>query len=63
MSFGLLLELVFPDLDYEAIGFMGVILSGEKRGVDPYKVRVFSEMLRLKGGKEVQSMLGFANFL
>ena len=48
---------------YEAIGFMGAILSGEKRGVDPYKVRVFSEMLRPKGGKEVQSVLGFANFL
>ena len=45
---------------YEAIGFMGAILSGEK---NPYKARVFSEMLRPKGGKEVQSVLGFANFL
>ena len=33
------------------------------RWVDPYKARVFSEMLRPKGGKEVQSVLGFANFL
>ena len=31
--------------------------------MDPYKARVFSEMLRPKGGKEVQSVLGFANFL
>ena len=62
-SAGLKLKPAKCKFGYEAIGFMGAILSGEKRGVDPYKARVFSEMLRLKGGKEVQSVLRFANFL
>ena len=63
MAAGLKLKPAKCKFGYEAIGFMGVILSGERRGVDPYKARVFSEMLRLKGGKEVQSVLGFVNFL
>ena len=62
-SAGLKLKPAKCKFGYEAIGFMGAILSGEKRGVDPYKAKVFSEMLRPRGGKEVQSVLGFANFL
>ena len=62
-SVGLKLKPAKCKFGYEAIGFMGAILSGEKRGVDPCKARVFSEMLRPKGGKEVQSVLGFVNFL
>ena len=50
-------------IGYSAIQFMGAIVDGEKRGVDPHKAKVFQEMARPKTGKEVQQVLGFVNFL
>ena len=57
-SAGLKLKPAKCKFGYEAIGFMGAILSGEKRGVDPYKARVFSEMLRPRGGMSLGSLAG-----
>ena len=48
---------------YSAIQFMGVVVDGERRGVDPHKVQVFASMRKPQTGKEVQRVLGFLNFL
>ena len=50
-------------LCYKTIQFMGSIVDGERRCVDFKKVTAFKEMKRPKTGKEVQSLLGFTNFL
>ena len=38
-------------------------MDGERRGVDPFKAKVFQEMEAPKTGKGVQAILGFINFL
>ena len=48
---------------YKSIQFMGMIVDGERRGVDPFKAKVFQEMEAPKTGKGVQAILGFINFL
>ena len=48
---------------YKAIQFMGAIVDGDRRGVDPFKARVFEEMKEPKTGKQIQRVLGFVNFL
>ena len=48
---------------YLAIQFMGAVVDGERRGVDPHKVQVFASMRKPWTGKEVQRVLGFLNFL
>ena len=48
---------------FVGIQFMGVIVDGERREVDPFKVKVFQEMEAPKTGKGVQAILGFINFL
>ena len=48
---------------YKAIQFMGAIVDGDQRGVDPFKAKVFKEMKEPKTGKQVQQVLGFVNFL
>ena len=48
---------------YLAIQFMGAVVDGERRGVDPHKVQVFASMRKPRTGKEVQRVLGFLNFL
>ena len=50
-------------LCYKTIQFMGSIVDGERRCVDFKKVTAFKEMKRPETGKEVQSLLGFTNFL
>ena len=48
-------------IGYSSIQFMGAVLDGSKRGIDPHKVKVFAS--RPKTGKEVQKVLGYLNFL
>ena len=48
---------------YLVIQFMGAVVDGERRGVDPHKVQVFASMRKPRTGKEVQRVLGFLNFL
>ena len=50
-------------MGYSSIQFMGAVLDGSKRGIDPHKVKVFALMWRPKTGKEVQKVLGYLNFL
>ena len=50
-------------IGYSSIQFMGAVLDGSKRGIDPHKVKVFALMRRPKTGKEVQKVLGYLNFL
>ena len=50
-------------IGFSSIQFMGAVLDGSKRGIDPHKVKVFALMRRLRTGKEVQKVLGYLNFL
>ena len=60
---GLKLKLAKCKIGYSAIQFMGAIVDGERRGVDPHKAKVFARMKRLENGKQIQRILGFVNFL
>ena len=48
---------------YTRIQFMGHMLDGESRVIDRYKIDLFTNLERPKSGKQVESLLGFANFL
>ena len=50
-------------IGFSSIQFMGAVLDGSKRGIDPHKVKVFALMWRPRTGKEVQKVLGYLNFL
>ena len=47
---------------YKSIQFMGVIVDGERRGVDPFKAKVFQEMEAPKPGREYKLFWGFITF-
>ena len=47
----------------KSLKFMGSIIDGSRRAVDPQKVAVFREMKQPRRGKEVSSLLGFVNYL
>ena len=48
---------------YQTIQFMGLMIDGERRGIDIFKAKVFNDMSAPKSGKDVQAILGFVNFL
>jgi len=50
-------------LGYFRIYFMGSLVDGKTRSIDTHKVNVFEKLGRPKTGKDVESMLGFVNFL
>ena len=63
MKAGLQLKPSKCKIGFSSIQFMGAVLDGSKRGIDPHKVKVFASMWRLRTGKEVQKVLGYLNFL
>ena len=63
MRAGLRLKPSKCKIGYSSIQFMGAVLDGSKRGIDPHKVKVFASLRRPKTGKEVQKVLGYLNFL
>ena len=48
---------------YKSIQFMGLMVDGERRGVDAFKAKVFRDMKAPTTGKDVQAILGFVIFL
>jgi hypothetical protein len=45
------------------IKFMGLIIDGTTRSIDPVKVNAFQKMQRPRTGKQMDSLLGFTNFI
>lgn len=50
-------------IGYRRIQFMGCIIDGESRALDEHKVQQFLDLQKPKNGKQVESLLGFTNFL
>jgi hypothetical protein len=48
---------------YTKIKFMGALITSETRSIDPHKVNVFQNMKRPKTGPQMESAMGFVNFV
>ena len=62
-KWGFRLRMAKCKIGYRVIQFMGSMFDGKRRGLDKFKASTFQKFKRPRSGKDVQSILGFANFL
>ena len=59
---GLQVDITKCEFDVERVEYLGLVVTTEGTRMDPKKVQTILEWPELKNVKDVQSLLGFANF-